>query len=98
MVKNTVYHSQLATAGAVDRLVINERGRERERERGEMEGERKGEKNREKEKLTGSAPLLPSAIKEVRTQRGGGGGESVGPMLQAQLHVNPIIISHKYLN
>lgn len=66
-------------------------GRERE-----MDRERKGGKNRGKERLTGSAPLLPSAIKEVRTQRGG--GESVGPMLQAQLHVNPIIISHKYLN
>ncbi len=56
---------------------------------------------RKKGRLTGSAPLLPSAIKEVRTQRGGGGGgggESLGPMLQAQLHVSPIIISHEYLN
>lgn len=93
-----MYHAQRATTGAADRSLINGR-RQREEE---MDGEGKAERNRERKegKLTGSAPLLPSAIKEVRTQRGGGGGggESVGPMLQAQLHVSPIIISHTYLN
>lgn len=58
----------------------------REREGG---GCREGIERKEG-KLTGSAPLLPSAIKEVRTRRGGGrGGENTGPMLRAQLYASP---------
>lgn len=50
-------------AAAFDRSIGNERGRDRREERME----------RRKEKLT--APLLPSAIREVRTRRGGGKAE-----------------------
>lgn len=62
--------------------------REEERHR-----ESTGGKNREKERLTGSAPLLPLAIKEVRTQSDGG-GEREGPTYassSAARQLNPYI-------
>lgn len=76
-----------------DRLAID--GKEAARVRGEWM-ERKQNRWREKEWLTGSALLLPSAIKEVRTE--GRRRARTRPMLQAQLHVDPIGISHQYLS
>lgn len=78
--------SQPATTGAAGSLVINERRqREREKNRKRKEGKNR-KKEREADRL-GSPPPLSNQ-----------GGESAGPMFQAQLHVNPIIVSHKHLN
>lgn len=78
--------SQPATTGAAGSLVINERRlRERVKNRKRKEG-KNGKEEREADRLSSPPPL------------GNQGGESAGPMFQAQLHVNPIIVSHTYLN
>lgn len=60
------------------------------------EAETERGKNREKGRKADSSP--PPLCNHGGEDKEGRRKGSVGPMLGAQLHVNPIIISHEYLN
>lgn len=62
-------------------------------ERGKNRGERKEERA---DRLGSPPPHSNQGGEDTEGRRRR--RERVGPMLQAQLHVNPIIISHEYLN
>lgn len=89
-------HPLSTTTGAADRLVINEKG-QRERAGGEIDTERKAGNNREKERdadrLSSPPPLDNLGGEDTQTRR-----REHRTMLQAQLHVKPIIMSNDYLN